>query len=251
MFEKSWRPVPPRPFTADGSAFGLIQVADTKGFKVKAHLVLSASTLPNLTVQCKRVLSKTQMIVGPLGKSINDKIDISAYTVALGAFVYQDGQPRVTISPQDIIQAVYEQEPGCSIRTNLVDEYGNEYDLDNPLPISFGGSISIGDVKITDTEGDVLNVNADGSINVKLEAGSINIGEVEVIGTNGNIIEPNIDGSINVNVNPSTSPNNTVKNVFGTAAAVVSGATTTIVQYTVPMNKTAILERSVGSGENY
>jgi len=171
--------------------------------------------------------------------------------LAAGAFIYQDQQPRVTISPADIIQAVYNQEPLCSINTTSVDQYGNPYSPTNPYPIIFDGTIAIGDVSIVDqTTHDPLVVNADGSINVKLEPGSVIIGEVEVIGTNGNIIEPNPDGSINVNVTPSTNPNDTVINVFGTAASVVSGSTTTIVQYTVPMNKTAILERSVASGEN-
>ena len=251
MFEKSWLAVAPQLFTTDGSSSGIISIPNTAGFKVKAQLVLSASTLPNLTVQLKRVLSSTQMLVGPIGQNINATIDISAYTVALGAFVLQNQQARVTIAPADIVQAVYEQEPTVAIRVLDVDEFGNPYNADNPMPIAFDGTVTVGDISIVDqTTHDPLKVNVDGSINVKLEPGSVVIGEVEVIGSNGNILQPNADGSINVNIQPATSGTNTVVNTFGTAAAVVSGATTTIVQYTVPLGKTALLERSVCSGEN-
>ena len=219
MFEKSWLAVAPTLLTSDGSTNGYIQVVDTIGFKVKAKVTLSATGQPNLTVQCKRVISKTQMVVGPLNAPLNNtQVDLSAYTLAAGAFIFQDEQPRVTIAPADIVQAVYEQEPTVAIRVIDVDQFGNPYDQNNPMPIIFDGTVSIG--------------------------------EVEVVGSNGNILEPNADGSINVNIQPSTSNSNQVKNVFGSAAAVVSGATTTIVQYTVPLNKIAILERSVASGEN-
>ena len=219
MFEKSWLAVAPQLFTSNGVDGGYITVADTAGFRVKAQVVISATGQPDLTLQLKRVLSKTQLVVGPLNSAIdNTKINLTAYTLAAGAFIYQNQQPRVTITPADIIQSVYEQEPVCAIRTENVDQYGNPYDKNNPMPIIFDGTVSVG--------------------------------EVEVIGSNGNILEPNADGSINVNIQPSTSNTNQVKNIFGTAAAVPSGATTTIVQYTVPLNKIAILERSVASGEN-
>jgi len=252
MFEKQWLAVAPTLFTSDGSTNGYINVVDTKGFRVKAQVVISATGQPDLTLQCKRVLSPTQMVVGPLNSSINNtQIDLSGYTLAAGAFIYQDQQARVTVAAVDIIQSVYEQEPVCSIRTTSIDQYGNPYGVGNPLPIAFEGTIAIGNVSVVDQTTLVpVKVNDDGSINVKLEAGSVDIGTVEVTGPSGHLIDPNADGSINVNIVPSTSSTDTVKNIFGTAAAVVSGATTTIVQYTVPLNKIAILERSVASGEN-
>lgn len=218
MFEKQWLAVPPTLFTADGGMQGQIQVADTTGFRVKATVNIVCPSLPNLQVQVKRVISKTQILVGSLGKNIDNRVDLTAYTLALGAYVYQDVQDRVTIAPADIIQAVYEQEPVVAIRTIPVDELGNSYGPENPLPVAFDGTVSVGTVKVE--------------------------------GNNGNILEPNPDGSINVNILPSTSTTNTVKNTFGAASAVASGLTTTIVQYTVPINKTALLQRSVASGEN-
>jgi len=252
MFEKQWVAVAPTLFTSNGSANGYIQVVDTKGFKVKATAIISATSQPNLTVQIKRVISPTQMVVGPLNTAIsNTQVDLSAYTVAAGAFIFQDQQPRVTIAPADIIQAVYEQEPVVAIRTESVDQYGNPYGVGNPLPIAFEGTIAIGDVSIVDqTTHDPVKVNPDGSINVKVEAGSFDIGTVEITGPSGHLVDPNADGSINVNVLPSTNPNDTVKNIFDTVSGVVAGVLTNIVSYTVPSNKTAILERSAASGEN-
>lgn len=154
MFEKDWLAVAPQLFTVDGSPKGLVQVADTAGFKVKAQVVIQATALPNLTVEVKRVLSKTQMYIGAVNKGINDRsVDLSAYTVAAGAFVYQDQQPRNTVSPADILQAVYDQEPGVRIRVGLVDDYGNSFNENNPLPVSVNADIVVNDVEITKTIG--------------------------------------------------------------------------------------------------
>jgi hypothetical protein len=218
MFERQWLAVPPRLLTSDGGIQGQIKVADTAGFKVKAQVVIGSTSQNQLLVEVKRVLSKTEMAVGPIGKNINERTNLSAFTLTDTAYVYQDIQARVNISPQDIVQAVYEQEPVVAIRTTSVDQYGNPYNIDNPIPIVFDGTIAIG--------------------------------KVEVQGTNGNIIEPNPDGSINVNIIPSTSATNVVKNTFGAISGIMVGVTTSIVTYTVPINKTALLQRSTASGEN-
>ena len=53
-----------------------------------------------------------------------------------------------------------------------------------------------------------------------------------------------------ISVNVTSITNDTPINNYGEAAAVASGATTTIVSYTVPVAKTASLERVSVSGEN-
>jgi hypothetical protein len=218
--EKKWLSVVAVPLTADGSPFGVVTVADTTGFKVKGFAFLKGSTTPPLQVQVQRVLSSTQMIVGPIGSTPapNNYTDVTAYTVADAAMIAFPEQDKNKIKPDDIDQAVYEADPTVAIRTVFVDQYGNFYNATNPLPIVFDGTVEIG--------------------------------EVEVIGRNGNTIEPNPNGSVNVVLLPSTSGTNTVKNTFGTASSVPSGATTTIVTYVVPIGKTAILEKAVASGTN-
>lgn len=74
---------------------------------------------------------------------------------------------------------------------------------------------------------------------------------VEVKGTNGNIIEPNPDGSLNVNVVSVPAAGNTVRNIYSEANAVPSGLTATIVTYTVSGSLTeSVLERISVSGDN-
>lgn len=216
MFEKSWLAVPPQLFTVNGSPNGLVTIADTGGFKVKAQVVISATGYPNLTVECKRVLSRTQMYVGAIGKNINDRsIDLTNYSIANGAFIYQDEQARNTIAAQDIVQAVYEQEPTVAIRTTWVDKYGDVYDEANPVPIAFDGTIAVGNVTIQDDDGDELEINTDGSLNVVIVGGGSN------------------------------------KNAYGEASAVPAGVETTIVQYTVSLAlASAILQRVSVCGEN-
>lgn len=74
---------------------------------------------------------------------------------------------------------------------------------------------------------------------------------VEVIGTNGNIIEPNADGSLNVNVVSVPTVGNVVRNIYSEANAVSSGIMTTVVSYTVSGALTeSVLERISVSGDN-
>lgn len=64
----------------------------------------------------------------------------------------------------------------------------------------------------------------------------------------GNKLKVNADGSINVEVVSGTT--GTYKNIFNEQSAIASGATVSLVTYTVPVGKTAILERVAVSGEN-
>lgn len=141
--EKKWSAVPPRLFTVDGSANGLVTVSSTAGFKVKQAIVIAGTALPNLALQVKRVNSPNTLIVGlinpPQGQAFKG-VDISLYTTAANSYIYAEEQEKAKLKPDDIVQAVYDQEPAVAIRTLLVDQYGNYYDDNNPLPTSGGGS---------------------------------------------------------------------------------------------------------------
>lgn len=224
--EQKWPAVPPQLFTVDGGAQGQITVADVRGFKVKQAVQIKATGQPDLRVQVKRVTRKTgKIIVGPFpdtntqGKAgLRTTTDLSAYTLAAGAIIFAEEQDKIKIKPDDQDIATYEQEPTVARRVVQVDQFGDFYDQDNPIPIIFDGTISIG--------------------------------QVEVIGTNGNTIEPNTDGSINVNVVQTPVTGHNVKNIYNEVLAVASGVETQIVSYTVPFAKTAVLERISASGEN-
>lgn len=175
MLEKRFIAVPPQSFTSDGTANGVITIADNACalFKVKQRIILMASTLPNLELEIKEIDSEENIRVGPIpGKpginsGIDARSDISAYTIALGATISANIQKRPAIDNAEIVRATYQEEPAVALRSILVDECGDTINDDNPLPIAFDGSISIGDVSIVEG-GNTLDVNNDGSINVNI-----------------------------------------------------------------------------------
>jgi len=219
-FERTIPAVAPTAFTADGSAFGVVTVADTIGVKVKQIIVLCATGLPPLSLQVKRVLSATQFIVGPNGLISPDNFkNISAYTLAAGAYFYAQEQNKANIPDADHYKAIYEMDPTVADRVIPVDPYGNLYGPDNPIPVQFDGTIEASVVEIKGSpSGDLLNVNADGSINV-------------------NIVETPVTGQ-------------TVRSIYNQVLTVAANATVTLVAYTVPIGYTAILERANASGDN-
>lgn len=217
--ERTWPAVAPRAFTANGSTLGVITLSDTKGLKTK-QLVNIKNNLGSLNVQVKRVVSKTLLVVGAVDNKIGSwtPLDISSYTVASSAMIEAAEQPKNNIPRDDHYSAIYESDPTVADRVVFVDQYGNFYDDNNPLPIAFDGTISVGNVTIQDDNGDKLNINPDGSVNV-------------------NIVSAQTD--------------NKVKNQYGEALAVPAGVETTIVSYVTPLIiSSAILQRISVSGEN-
>lgn len=218
-FERTLSVVSPILLTANGGTQGQVQLATTLGLFVKQIVNLQGSITPALTVEIKRVLSDTQILVGHPTRDINHRIDVSAYTVADGAFLYAAEQPKAVLPMESRLYASYIQEPSNSWRVTPVDSFGNSINSTNPLPVSIDGTIAVG--------------------------------QVEVKGINGNIIEPNTDGSINVNIVSTPVAGNTVVNQYNEANSVPSGATAVLVQYTLSMSKTSgVLQRISVSGEN-
>jgi hypothetical protein len=170
--EKAWLAVPASDFTADGTQFGVVTIADTTGYKVKGYAFIAATGQNVQQLQIQRVISSTQLILGRLGTSPqpNQYVDLRAYTVASNATIGFPEQPKNKIKPDDIEQATYEADPTVAVRVIPVDPYGGLVGPDNPLAVTFDGTISIGQVEIKGSpSGDLLNVNADGSLNVNLE----------------------------------------------------------------------------------
>lgn len=218
--EKKLVAISATPFTSDGTQFGVVTIADTSGYTVKAYAAIVANGLPPLQVQIQLVFSSTQMVVGPPGTKPerNNFIDISAYTVSALSQIAFPEQDKNKLKPEDITQAVYSADPVVAIKTIDVDPYGNFYGKDNPLPVAFDGTVSIG--------------------------------TVEVHGSNGNTIEPNADGSINTVVINGVASNKTLINEYNEVNSVPNSTLTNLVTYTVPLASTAILERVSISGEN-
>lgn len=148
-FEKRWPTVSPNPLVIDGTAEGLLGVADSRPFYVKQLVVLSSSTQPAIEFQVNRIVGNL-ITVGPKGSNIHSTSDISGYLVSDGASIsVPREQPRPAISPDDVIRAIFEEEPTVALRSMLVDEYGDSLgqDSDNPIHVQLSdGSVNIGTV---------------------------------------------------------------------------------------------------------
>lgn len=99
--ERKWNTVSPQAFVANGSAFGNITIANTAGFKTKQIAYLQSNSQPKLQVQVKKVLSKTQLIVGTVNNAQIGQwpnLDISAYTLTDNAAIGAPEQDNNNIS---------------------------------------------------------------------------------------------------------------------------------------------------------
>lgn len=170
-FEKSWLQVGPQLFTVDGNPNGTITLATTSGFKVKQNVKISAIGEPTLTLEVKRVLSPTTLLVGPKDKGLNERTDISSYTVAKVSTISAEAQNKVIPPINDRESAIYEQEPTVAKRVIQVDEWGRFYSISNPLPVNATVDVELShttdSVKVGDGT-EFLSINTDGSINVKI-----------------------------------------------------------------------------------
>lgn len=168
MFEKRLARIAPRLFISDGTIDGKVTVDSVDLFRVKQSIILTASTLPNLELEVKRVISDTELFVGPKTGNIDSRSDISKYTVALGASIQANEQLRPKVPEQEITRHTYEEEPVVARRVVMVNKLGEIFDEGNPLPIAFDGTVSVGNVTIQDDDGHELEINTDGSINVNV-----------------------------------------------------------------------------------
>lgn len=181
---KTWNQVLPRAFTADGTANGLATVTSTIGFYINQTVVVSGNMLPDKQLQVKKILGLTQMLLGPVDYKAGRYCSISYYTVAVGSSIQASEQEYDIDAPDaDILPAVYENQPVSALRVLPVDAGGNSFDASNPFPVTFDGTVSVGDVSIVEG-GNTMTVNPNGTTNVQVE------------GPNGNFLEPNSDGSL-------------------------------------------------------
>jgi len=141
MLEKRFKTVPPQSLLADGTTLGEIKVPNSKLFKVKQKIHMVSSGTEMQTLEIKRITDINTMFLGPLGSTIDSRIDVSMYTVADGAFLYAEEQQRVKIPEQELFRHTYAEEPTVAQRVLLVDPLGERIDEDNPLPID--GTISV------------------------------------------------------------------------------------------------------------
>lgn len=242
-FERYWPAVAPRQFTSDGTTTGLIQISDTRGFKVKGRAILQSLTQPATEVEVKKVLSDTQMIVGKVGSPITDRsFNASIFTVVDGSFAFANEQEKVKVPQIDREHATYDQEPANAWRNVLVDQLGRYYETANPLPVRLSdGSINIGTVQ---AQVEVFLTHLDNFPNAGDIHDSIRIGDGD------SEMAVNQDGSINVAiVQTGSDALGGLSWQYNEISGVPSGVETSVLSVAVPSGQKRIQKIEV-SGDN-
>jgi hypothetical protein len=170
-FEKRYAAITARAFTSNGGANGTVQIADTSNFKTKQHVVITANGEPNLELEVKAVLSNTILKVGPRNSNIHTFTNISAYTTIKNAAILAAEQPRPGITNQEIIRAVYDEEPTLALRNVVVDKYGRYIDESNPLPTT--ATLNVENLELN-VNLDAFSSTPDNSLTVGTEDGTKN-----------------------------------------------------------------------------
>lgn len=125
MLEKRFVAVPAQPLTADGTANGVIKVVYSGFFKVKQQIIITSSANnPTTDLEIKRIPDINTIEVGPKGP-IDKRADLSMYTLVSGATIFANEQHRPLIPQEEVIRAVYEEEPVVAYRVIGVDQNGN------------------------------------------------------------------------------------------------------------------------------
>lgn len=124
-FENKWDAIPARILIADGGIQGQISLESTRGLYSGHKVILKATGQDGKQVEVLRVLNETDLIVN---------VSVVEYTLAGNATLEALEQPKATNSKQESENAVYAREPIVAKRVIPVDELGNYYNDDNPLP---------------------------------------------------------------------------------------------------------------------
>ena len=133
--EKKLREVSPQLLTQDGTSEGIIKVANPELFKVKQVVYLKSNTQITQKLEIKRINTDSTIELGLAG-NITFRSDVSNFLVSDSATIEAREQPRPAIPQDQLIRAVYEEEPSVAIRALLVDELGSIFNSNNPIPVT-------------------------------------------------------------------------------------------------------------------
>ena len=130
LTERTWPSVLITPISITGN---VITVPDTCNLKVKQKVILSKTGLDPGEFEIKRVMSRTTLMVGPVGKNIRKVSEAEQYN---GGSLSVSEQSRNVLGDAPIIRAVYDEEPTLALRNIMVDKYGDYFNKDNPFPVT-------------------------------------------------------------------------------------------------------------------
>lgn len=247
LYEKSWAELPPQSLIADGTSDGQLQIADAFKLRVGQVLFLKSNTqLAALKVKVKRVTGPTTFFVGRLDYDIDDRVDVSAYTVADAAFVFNTDRnqlKRPVIGPEEWSRAVYDEEPVVALRTVMVDRGGRYIGSDPSSPFY---------VQLTDGSVNIGTVHAQLEMFLSHKDNDPDAGDVHSslrIGDGVDELQINPDGSLNVNITPSNTSAR-IESTYNEISSLAASLPTLLVSYTAPVGKLSFLQKVFVSGDN-
>jgi len=140
--EKRLLTVSPVAITTNGTANGVVTVAESALFRVGQDIILKSTnpSINNTYLRIKRIIGGSEIHLGDPKKGIGDRVDVSAFTVTDGSTIEAIEQRRPLIPEQEIERITYEEEPVIARRTILVDKYGVKYDEDNTIHVNIKSS---------------------------------------------------------------------------------------------------------------
>ena len=133
--ERNWQFVQSS-FISDGTLRGTFQVGSTVGFYVGQLINLSSTIQPEIQLKIKRIDSDGTIHVGSLDKGILDRTPIAQFLVADSSVAIANEQVKSKVPKVDQDAASYESEPINARRVLPIDNTGNSYGKNNPIPVS-------------------------------------------------------------------------------------------------------------------
>lgn len=229
--EGKWAYIAPVNIINNSPRNGVVLPESTALFKVEMTVVLE-NTSGSRSFIVTRVDKTSVTLVTSDSKQ---SIDMSAYNPVNSGKISAPEQTKVSTPEDDQDTDRYEKGPTNADRGVLVDQWGDFYDVTNPVPVQLSdGSINIGTVNaelevfLTHKDNDPIG----GDIH-----DSVRIGDGE------NELKVNPDGSLNF-----VPLNAVVESYYGESLGVVSGITQTLVAFTATDD--CLLQKVSFSGGN-
>lgn len=153
LTERKYGEIAPRLFTVNGGQFGEITIADTCDFRVKQSVTIKSDSQAAQVVEIKRILSTTEILVGPRSPDMTLRTDLSAFTTGDNSTIQllEGNSQRPGIDAKQHERAVYEEEPVIAKRSILVDKYGRRIGTKADDAGNIRLLVDLSDTEITDT----------------------------------------------------------------------------------------------------
>ena len=172
--ERSWAAVPAQPIITNGTSDVHISVPNSTVFFVKMKVTLFSDSVSPLPLEVKRINNINDMELGPAG-DIKLRSNLTLILVTDSPMMSAIEQNRPAISVEDVLRASYANEPAVALRNLPVDQLGNAYNAQNPLPVSGGGLAPSGFDEV-----DILRDSDGDATEYQFLQNSIDIGNVDV-----------------------------------------------------------------------